>query len=112
MSFHAGTEILESPFKYITGKLFHESRYMNHDAGDLDWFGLDTRASVGFWYTPPLPGPRQVWVKILVGTSRADVWLDNEYGFSFTDLCINNAILTSKKREARSGECRRVAPAG
>lgn len=82
-SWQFGAEIIENPFKYITGKLFHQSQWENYSAGYVDTFVLNARASVGFRYTPPAPGPRQIWVKVFVETSRADVWLDDEFDFSY-----------------------------
>lgn len=82
-SWQFGAEIIENPFKSITGKLFHQSQWENYSAGYVDTFVINARASVGFRYTPPAPGPRQIWVRVFVETSRADIWLDDEFDFSY-----------------------------
>jgi hypothetical protein len=83
--FHHNIEVLEDPFTNITGKFGHFSRYWNYDAGDFDVFWLEYRSAVGFWYAPPSPGQRDMYVRIKCDKSRADLWLDEEYGASFSN---------------------------
>ena len=80
---HHNVEVLENPFTYITGQFGHYSRYENYDASDWDALFLTDRSGVGFWFTPQQAGNREIWVKIRVKFSRADVWVDNEWGWSY-----------------------------
>ena len=73
---------LNFPGPYISGQFGHYSKYENFDAGDFDACNLNVVSEVGFWYHPPQPGQRQVWVKIRCRKARADVYLDDEYGVS------------------------------
>ncbi len=72
----------EDPFTYITGQIGHYSLYENYSAGDWDGLILDSVSEVGFWYKPPQPGQRQVWVKIRCKKARANIYLDDEFGWS------------------------------
>lgn len=73
---------LHLPGPYISGQFGHYSKYENFDAGDFDVFSLNVISEVGFWYHAPQPGQRQVWVKVRCRKARADVYLDDEFGWS------------------------------
>jgi hypothetical protein len=73
---------LQYPGPYITGQFGHYSRYENFDCGDFDVLSLSAFTEIGFWYKPPQPGQRQVWIKIRCRRARGDIYLDDEYGIS------------------------------
>jgi hypothetical protein len=75
-------EVLEDPFTYISGQFGHYSRYENFSAGDYDGLWLNFVSEVGFWYKPTKPGHKNVWIKIRCKKARADVYLDDEWGWS------------------------------
>jgi hypothetical protein len=79
---HHNIEVLENPFTYISGQFGHYSCYENYDSGSFDGLWLRLLSEVGFWYKADQAGPRQVWVKIRCKKARADIYLDDEFGWS------------------------------
>ena len=68
-----------------TGSIGHRSEWYNGDASDADAFTLDYDTSVSVWYKPPKSGVLDVHILATCGSSRYDIYLEDEWGWSDSD---------------------------
>jgi hypothetical protein len=68
-----------------TGSIGHRSEWYDGDASDDDAFTLDYDTSVSVWYNPPKSGVLDVHILATCSSSRYDIYLEDEWGWSDSD---------------------------
>jgi hypothetical protein len=61
-------------------------------AGDLNVGEFDATTSVGFWHKTTDIGLLEVWIKAQCAKASHEVWLDNEWGWSDSDVYQTNYL--------------------
>ena len=75
-----------------TGSIGHRSEWYDGDASDADAFTLDYDTSVSVWYNPPKNGALDVWILATCSSSRYDIYLEDEWGWSDSDSYMQSYI--------------------
>lgn len=75
-----------------TGSIGHRSEWYDGDASDDDAFTLDYDTSVSVWYNPPKSGVLDVHILATCSSSRYDIYLEDEWGWSDSDTYMQSYL--------------------
>jgi hypothetical protein len=83
---------LAGSFCRYSGSIGSWSQYENHDASDCDVMDVDYHTSLDVWYWPPYAGFVDIWIKARCASAYSGVWLNDEYGWSDSDVYMRSAF--------------------